>query len=144
MAIYKFKICNFVKEYFYSIEFLHLQVHHVIISMQSIRLFQQILWDEVISPGNSQCIDCLGTYQIQLSTRVAEKTAKAAFPCMRTIYPTDFVCTDFSRTDEMDEMPYKKKKKTVSMLRIFIRFSLLFTCGKQKYTCRKQGILSLK
>ena len=31
---------------------------------------------------------------------------KAAFPCMRIIYPTDFVRTDFSRTDEM---PYRKK-----------------------------------
>ena len=73
MAIYKFKICNFVKKYFYSIEFLHLHVQHVIMSMQSIRLFQQILWDEMISPGNSQCMNSLGTYQIQLSIRVAEK-----------------------------------------------------------------------
>ena len=32
---------------------------------------------------------------------------KAAFPCMRIIYPTDFVRTDFSRTP--DEMPYRKK-----------------------------------
>ena len=35
--------------------------------------YQQIPSDEVISPGNSQCMNCLGTYQIQLSTRVAEK-----------------------------------------------------------------------
>ena len=30
---------------------------------------------------------------------------RAALPCMRIIYPTDFVRTNFSRTDEM---PYKK------------------------------------
>ena len=31
---------------------------------------------------------------------------KAAFPCMRIIYPTDFGRTDFSRTVKM---PYRKK-----------------------------------
>ena len=56
---------------------------------------------------------------------------------MRIIYPTDFVRTDFSRTDEM---PYRKK--SVSMILIFIRFLCFFTCGKQNYTCRKQNEVS--
>ena len=59
----RFKIYNFVKHYFYSIKFLPLQVQHVIMSMQSVRLFQQIL-------GRSDFIGDFtvhSTYQIQLS-----------------------------------------------------------------------------
>ena len=62
---------------------------------------------------------------------------KAAFPCIPVIYPTDFVRTDFSRTDEM---PYRKK---CFMIRIFIRFLCFFKCGKQNLTCRKQNEVSI-
>ena len=58
---------------------------------------------------------------------------------MRISHPTDFVCTDFSRTDEM---PYRKK--TVSMIRIFIRVSLLFHVRKTELHVQKTRNLKLK
>ena len=41
---------------------------------------------------------------------------------MRIIYPTDFVCTDFSRTDEM---PYRKKNcfHDTGIYTVFFAFS---------------------
>ena len=52
---------------------------------------------------------------------------------MRIIYPTDFVCTDFSR---MDEMPYRKKYfHDMDIYTFFLAFSRAenrITCAENK------------
>ena len=74
----------------------------------SVRLFIRA---EIHTKGNSNIQNSLiRIYDTQKTrtdrVRWIKNMYKAAFPCMRIIYPTDFVRTDLSRTDEM---PYRKK-----------------------------------
>ena len=56
---------------------------------------------------------------------------------MRIIYPTDFVRTDFSRTDEMSY-----RKKCFHDTDIYTFFFASSRAEKKNYTCRKQNEVS--